>query len=168
MISAMPLTAEAPSNKQRLLVRYFTATLIDLVVLNLFVEYSGKVSIDSFTTSLLAAVLLQVLLKLTLAIEHRVAAYFEAKPGGLMRFLRFFFAWLLLFGSKFVILEALAVAFGDKVRFDGAFHGIVTLIAVIVTMLIAEEAIVRFYYRLAESGSSSKSATDGKEVDTAQ
>lgn len=164
----MPVTAEAPSNRQRLFVRYFTAILIDLVVLNLFVEYSSKVTIDSFTTSLLAAILLQILLKLTIAIEHRVAAYFEGKPGGLMRFLRFFFAWLLLFGSKFVILEALTLAFGDNVRFDGAFHGIVTLIVVIVTMLIAEEIVVRFYRRLADSEKGTTSATDGKPADAAR
>jgi hypothetical protein len=149
----MPRLAEAPSNRQRLFVRYFTAILIDLVVLNLFVEYSHKVFVDSFTTSLLAAVLLQVLLKLTLAVEHRVAAFFNARPGGWMKFLRFFFAWLVLFGSKFVILEALAVAFGDKVRFSGMFHGIVTLIVVIIAMLIAEEIVVRLYRRLADNAS---------------
>jgi hypothetical protein len=144
----MPLSGEAPSNRQRSFVRYFTAILIDLVVLNLFVEYSAHVSIDSFTTSLLAAILLQVLLKLTIALEHRLAAFFKARGGGLMTFLRFFVAWLVLFGSKFVILEAITFAFGDKVRFSGAFHGIVALIAVIVAMLVAEEAIVRLYRKL--------------------
>ncbi|MDM0022355.1 hypothetical protein [Variovorax saccharolyticus] len=138
----------APSNRQRLFVRYFTAILIDLVVLNLFVEYSDNVTIDSFTISLLAAVLLQVLLQLTIAVENRVAAVFKARSGGLMTFLRFFFAWLVLFGSKFVILEALSFAFGDKVRFEGAFNGIVALIAVIVTMLVAEEAMVLIFRRL--------------------
>ena len=39
-------------------------------------------------------------------------------------------------------------AFGDRVRFDGVYHGIVTLIVVIIVMLIAEEAIVRLYRRL--------------------
>lgn len=149
----MPLSVEAPTNNQRLFVRYFTGILIDLVVLNLFVEYSGKVSVDSFTTSLLAAVLLQVLLKLTIAVEHRVAGFFKARPGGWMKFLRFFFAWLVLFGSKFVILEALALAFGDKVRFGGMFHGIVTLIVVVIAMLVAEEAIVRLYRRLGDKDS---------------
>jgi len=144
----MPATAEAPSNRQRLFVRYFTAILIDLVVLNLFVEYWENVSIDSFTTSLLAAIVLQVLLKLTIAVEHRVAAFFNARPGGLMTFLRFFCAWLVLFGSKFVILEAITMAFGDNVRFSGAFHGIVALIVVIIAMHVAEEAIVRLYRRL--------------------
>ena len=146
----LPATVEPPSNRQRLFVRYFTAILIDLVVLNLFVEYSGKVAIDSFTTSLLAAVLLQVLLRLTIGVEHRVAAFFKARPGRLMTFLRYFFAWLVLFGSKFVILEAISLAFGDQVRFDGMFHGIVTLIVVIVAMLIAEEVIVRLYRRLGD------------------
>ena len=145
----MPATIAA-TNRQRLFVRYFTAILIDLVVLNLFVEYSEKVAIDSFTTSLLAAVLLQVLLKLTIGVEHRVAAFFKARPGGLMTFLRYFSAWLVLFGSKFVILEAISLAFGDQVRFDGMFHGIVTLIVVIVAMLIAEEAIVRLYRKLGD------------------
>jgi hypothetical protein len=155
----MPLSAERFSNKQRLFVRYFTAILIDLVVLNLFNEYSvvlnlfneysDNVSIDSFTISLLAAVLLQVLLKLTIAVEHWVAQVFKARPGPFMTFMRFFCAWLVLFGSKFVILEAITFAFGNSVRFEGAFHGLVTLIVVIVTMLIAEEAIVRLYRKLA-------------------
>lgn len=148
----MPLTAQGPSNKQRLFVRYFTAILIDLVVLNLFVEHSKNVTIDSFTTSLWVSVVLQVLLQLTIAIEHRVAAYFKARTGGLMTFLRYFSAWLILFGSKFVILEALTFAFGDNVRFEGAFHGIVALIAVLVTMLVAEEAVIRLYRRLGEAG----------------
>lgn len=144
----MPASAEAPSNKQRLFVRYFTAILIDLVVLNLFAEYTNKVLIDSFTMSLLAAVLLQILLKLTIALEHRVAAFFKARPGGFMKFMRFFCAWLILFGSKFVILEAISFAFGQSVRFEGAYHGIVTLIVVVIAMLVAEEAIVRLYRKL--------------------
>ncbi len=145
----IPVSAQAPSTKQRLFIRYFTAILIDLVVLNLFVEYSEYVEIDSFTISLLAAILLQVLLKLTIAVEHRVAAYFNAKKGGFARFMRFFTAWLVLFGSKFVILEALVFAFGDKVYFGGPFNGLVVLIAVIIVMLVAEEVIVRLVRRLA-------------------
>ncbi|SFN51051.1 hypothetical protein [Variovorax sp. OV329] len=148
--SLFPITAQAPTNNQRLFARYFMAILVDLVVLNLFVEYSGKVQIDSFTVSLLAAVVLQVLLRLTIAIEQRVASFFKSKEGRLMVFLRFFCAWLVLFGSKFVILEAIALAFGDNVRFGGPLHGVVWLVIVIATMLVAEEAVVRLYRRLDE------------------
>jgi hypothetical protein len=145
----MPASAEAPSDKQRLFMRYFSGILIDLVVLNLFVEYSGKVFVDSFTTSALAAVVLQLLLKATIAVEHRVAMFFKARGGGgFNTFLRYFFAWVVLFGSKFVILEAIAQLFGDNVRFEGRFHGIITLIVVVVVMLLVEELVVRFYRKL--------------------
>ena len=147
----MPESALGYNNRQRLFMRYFTAILIDLVVLCLFDEYSDKVTVDTFTTALLAAILLQILLKLTIAVEHRVAAFFKRRPGGFNKFLRYFFAWVVLFGSKFVILEAIALAFGDKVRFDGVFHGIVTLIIVVVAMLVVEELIVRFYRKLGDS-----------------
>jgi hypothetical protein len=145
----LPASAQAPSTKQRLFIRYFTGVLIDLTVLNLFDEYSEYVEISSFTISLLAAVLLQVLLKLTISLEHRVAAYFGAQRGGFAKFLRYFSAWLLLFGSKFVILEALTQAFGTNVFFGGPLHGLVVLIPIIVVMLVAEEAIVQLYRRLA-------------------
>jgi hypothetical protein len=152
----LPAIAQTPSNKQRLFVRYFTGILIDLVVLNLFVEYSEHVVIDSFTISLFAAVLLQVLLKATIALEHRVAAYYKAKPGGFAKFMRYLTAWLILFGSKFVILEALVFVFGDAVYFGGPFHGVVVLIVVVITMLVAEEAIVQLYRRLTDDPKAAK------------
>lgn len=144
----LPASAQAIPDRQRLFLRYFTATLVDLVVLNLFAEYSDKVAVDSFTISLAAAFLLQILLKATIAVEHWVAGFFKGKPGGWNKFLRYFFAWLVLFGSKFVILEAIALAFGDSVRFEGRFHGLITLIVVVVVMLVVEELIVRFVRKL--------------------
>jgi hypothetical protein len=145
---ARAASAEIPSTNQKLFLRYFTAILIDLVVLNLFAEYWQYVVIDSFTISLLAALLLQVLLKITLAIEHRVADYFNAKTGAMAKFMRYVSAWAILFGSKFVILIAINLAFGDDVYFGGPVHGVIAFIAVVIVMLGAEEAIVRLHRRL--------------------
>lgn len=146
-----PLAASAtlPSTNQALFVRYFTATLVDLVVLNLFEEYWQHVVIGSFTISLAAAILLQLLLKLTLWLEHKVADYFTARPGAFSRFMRYFAAWLILFGSKFVMLEAISMAFGEAVYFGGPMHGVVSFIAVVVAMVVAEELVIRLYRRLA-------------------
>lgn len=145
-----PLVASAtlPSTNQALYVRYFTATLIDLVVLNLFDEYWQHVVIGSFTISLAAAIILQLLLKLTLWLEHKVADFFNARPGVMFKFMRYFGAWLILFGSKFVMLEAISIAFGDKVNFGGPMHGVVAFIAVVIVMVIAEELVMRLYRRL--------------------
>ena len=144
-----PALAQIPSSRQKWFLRYYTGVLIDLVVLNLFVEYSQYVEIESFTVSVFAAILLQVLLKLTLAVEHRAAAYFKSKPGTSAKVMRWIVAWLILFGSKFVILEALNFALGDRVYFGGWLHGVVVIIAILFVMLLVEEAIVRFYRKLA-------------------
>ncbi|MEJ2455843.1 MAG: hypothetical protein P8103_17035 [Candidatus Thiodiazotropha sp.] len=142
-------SAETPSTRQRLFVRYFIAILIDLVVLNLFAEYWSRVYVEAFTVSLFVAVLLQVLLKLTLAIEHRVRHYFQSMAGVKGRILRVASAWVILFLSKFVMLGLIDIAFGDNIRFDGALHGAGPFIAMLFAMLAAEEVFIRLYRRLA-------------------
>jgi hypothetical protein len=139
---------EDMNNSQRLFVRYLVAVLIDLTVLNLFDEFWALVTVDPFSVSVLAAILLQVLLRATLVLEHKVAGYFNAKSGGFARFMRFFTAWLILFGSKFVMLGAIDFAFGDDVAFAGPLHGVVAFIVVVMVMLAAEEVAVRIYRRL--------------------
>ena len=145
----MPASAEPPSDRQKLFLRYYTGTLIDLVILGLFAEWTDKVFVESFSIALLAAIVLQILLKGTIAVEHWALDHFKGKTGAWWKSLKYFVAWLILFGSKFVILEALTFVFGDKVRFEGMFHGIVWLIIVVVTMVIVEELVVRFFRKLA-------------------
>jgi hypothetical protein len=145
----LPATYDPPTDRQRLFLRYFTGVLIDLTLLNLFAEYWSDVKVSSFTVSLLAAILLQLLLKLTIWVEHRVALYFKARQGKVMTFMRYFGAWLVLFGSKFVILEALSIVFQGRVHFEGPFHGIIALIVVAIAMVVVEEVIVRIYRALA-------------------
>ncbi len=145
----LPTNMHSASDRQRLFLRHFTGALVDLAVLGLFDEYSNKVHVYDFTTMLLAAILLQALLQLTIVAEHKVLHLFEGKTGAAWKGAKYFTAWLILFGSKFVILEALSFVFGDKVRFEGVFHGIVWLIIVVVTMIVAEELVVRLYRKLA-------------------
>jgi hypothetical protein len=134
------------SNRQRLFIRYFTAVLVDLVVLNLFDEYWAAVAIESFTVSLFAAVLLQVLLQATIAIEHRVAGYIMEKFGSKARLLS---AWAIMFTSKIIILEAINFSFGDAVFFGGPIHGLVAFVLVVLALFAAEQAIMRLHKALA-------------------
>jgi hypothetical protein len=83
------------SKRQALFIGYFFCVLVDLTVLNLFDEYFARVEIDSFTTSLLAAALLQLLLKLTIALEHRVADYFKKQIGKSAKAKRLLATWRL-------------------------------------------------------------------------
>lgn len=138
------------SKRQALFIAYFFSVLVDLAVLNLFVEYWHFVVIDSFTISLLAAALLQTLLRLTLALEHRIADYFKKKGGKGATAKRLIASWLVLLISKFVILGAIDLVFGDAVDFGGVIPFIVVVIAVIA----AEAIIKKIYERLGHDQSS--------------
>lgn len=142
------LLAEVPNNRQRYFVRYLTAILIDLVVLNLFAEYWQHVVVSTFSISVLVAALLQLLLSLTLKLETIVAGYFERHAGAGWKAARLISAWLILFGSKFIMLGFIDLAFGEQVTFGGPVHGVIAFITLVVTMLGAEELAARIYRSL--------------------
>ncbi len=127
-------------------VSYTIFVLVDLTVLNLFDEYWDLVSIGSFSISLAVASLLQVLLKLTMALEHRIAHYFKSKPGKSAKIYRVLTTYAIIVGSKFVMLEAVDLAFGERVRFGGPYHGLIPFVALIIAIIIAE-AIMKKIYR---------------------
>ena len=132
--------------RQVVFLRYLPFVLIDLVVINLYVEYWDKVVIDSFTLTLLTACVMQLLLKLVMELEHRVAGYFKAKPGKLAVAMRWFLAWFIVFSSKFVILAVVDLIFGEHVEFGG----IIPFFAVVFSILGAEALIAKLAYSLGE------------------
>ena len=147
-----PATSSAAATtlnrRQHLFMRYFTAILVDLAVLNLFDEYWALVQIESFTISLFTAVVLQVLLQATLVVEHKIANYFKAQEGTAAKVKRILASWFVLFASKFVILGAINQLFGDEVVFTGPAHGVVAFIVVVFAIIIAEQAIIRLHRAL--------------------
>lgn len=145
------ITATTPldaSSRQRLFVRYYVATTVDLLVLGLLSQFWDRVHIDTFAAAVIAALLLQLLLQGTLVIEHRVASVFAARSGPLWQFGRFFSAWLILFVSKFVMLWIIGLVLGERIQFHGALHGAVAFIVTVVLMVVAEEGIYRIYRAL--------------------
>jgi len=137
------------SQSQHLFIYYSLATLVDLTVLNLFSEFWHYVHIELFSISLLTAVLLQFLLKVTIKIEHHVADYFKRMGGLKGKILRIQSTWGILFSSKFAILGAINFIFGSSVVFSGPVHGIVAFIVVVTAIIIAEQAIARIHKLLA-------------------
>jgi hypothetical protein len=137
------------SRHQQLFLKNTFAVLVDLTVLNLFNEYWDYVFIEFFSISLLAAVLLQFLMKVTIFVEHRVASYFKGKAGLRAKILRGLSTWGTLFVSKIIILEAINFFFGDSVVFSGPIHGLVVFIVVVTGIIVAEQIFVKIYRSLA-------------------
>ncbi len=130
------------SRRQQLFFRYTFFVLIDLTVINLFNEYWENVFIENFSISLMVALLLQVLLQLTIAIEHRVANFLKEKTTLKAKILRVLSTWAILFSSKLIILEAINITFGNSVVFSGSIHGLVAFIIVVIAIIIAEQVLL--------------------------
>ena len=136
---------------QQLYVRYLSAVLMDLPVINLFDEYWDAVIINSFSISLLAAILLQIMLQASIALEHHVGSFVQERAGAHGRKARIFSAWAVLFVSKLVILEALSFTFGDEVQFIGIYHGLIPFLTIVIAMLAAEAVMRRIYHALGQT-----------------
>lgn len=146
----LTLTDKVINRKQQLYIRYVVAILIDLTVLSLFNEFLPQfLFIETFSLSLFAAIILQVLLQLTLKAEHKVAHYFfHGKSGLKVNILRGVTAWSIIFVSKLVMLKAISLAFGSNVVFGGPIHGVISFIIVITTMILAEQLMLKIHHSL--------------------
>ena len=132
---------------QRIYVSWLTDILVYVVVLNLYVEYSDAKVIDSFTVSILTAVLLKFLLVGITSAKYRVWGWAKSKGGRRYKLIGAFGVWAILFLSKFVILEAVDLVFGDSVELGGFID--VMLLAV--GLMLAREVVQRVFFRLGQT-----------------
>src|ERR1700754_2007719 len=113
--------------------------LVYVVVLNLFVEYFPQVLTETFTLSLLTAVLLKGVLEVVVAAKKRVRARFRAASALSGKVIAAVLLWAVLFGSKFLVLEAVDFVFGDSVSLGGFF----SVTVLILTLLLSQAAVQR-------------------------
>ena len=106
---------------------------IYLVVLGVFSELFPRVISETFLLALLTAILLKVVLELVLVVKKRVVARIRAAPTPVGRVVNALSLVLVMAGSKFLVLELTALAFGDFVQLGGFF----SVTALILTMMLA-------------------------------
>lgn len=125
---------------------WMTDVLVYIVVINLFVEYAPAVIIESFSLSILTAVLMKLMLDLITRFEHRIVGYFRSKEGAFFQLLGTVSFFAILVAGKLLILEAIDLIFGDEVQL-GHF---VEVLVLILAMIIARELVQRIYLRLGQ------------------
>ena len=138
-VSSQP-TGEAPveprpprrSVRQRLHAR--PEDVIDVfvyvVVLNLAVEYLPSVISESFSLSLLTALLLKIALEVVLLLKGHIVAGLRAANTRRAKAAIGVVLWVVAAGSKFVVLTLVDLVFGDAVSLGG-FVPVTLLIAVL-------------------------------------
>ena len=110
-----------------------------VVVLNLFIEYVPAVISETFTLSLLTAVLLKGVLEVVVIAKKRVVTRFRQADTPVGKVVAAVLVWAVLFGSKFLVLETVALVFGPRVSLGGFF----SVTALIVTLMLARAGVRR-------------------------
>ncbi|MEA2024501.1 MAG: hypothetical protein U9N79_09465 [Actinomycetota bacterium] len=118
-------------------------------MLNLFVEYEPGVMVESFTVSILTAVLLEVLLDVVMGFEHRVHHFFEQREGAIYRVMGTVSLVVILFLGKLFILEVVNFVFGDLVEL-GHF---IEVVALVLALMITRRLFHGLYLKLGEPAS---------------
>lgn len=130
----------APSS-ERAGFRVDPADVVDVfvyvVVLNLAVEFLPAVISETFTMSLLTALLLKLVLELVVWVKGRVKARIKAAERLIGKIVAALALWIVLVGSKFVVLELVAVVFAGQVKLGG----FVSVTALIIALLLARSGV---------------------------
>jgi hypothetical protein len=123
--------------------RLSPADLVDVfvyvVILNLANEYFPLVITETFTLSLLTAVLLKLVLEVVVFFKDRVKTRFKSAQTIVGKVGAGLLLWALLVGSKFVVLELVAIAFAGQVQLGGFF----AVTGLIVVLLLARAGVRR-------------------------
>lgn len=127
------------------------AAIVDVfvyvVVLNLFVEYLPKVISETFTLSLLTAVLLKGVLEVVVAAKDWVKTRFREASTPVGKVVAAFMLWVVLFGSKFLVLEAVDLVFRDRVSLGGFFSVTLLILVLLLSRTAVRCLLMRPYHR---------------------
>lgn len=119
------------------------AAIVDVfvyvVVLNLAIEYLPRVLSETFTLSLLTAVVLKCVLEVVVLAKNAVRARLRAASTPAGTVVAALLLWVVLFGSKFAVLEVVALIFGDRV----SLGGFLSVTFLILALLLARAGVRR-------------------------
>lgn len=115
--------------------------LVDLVVyfviLNLAAILVPQVISESVPMSVVTAILLKLTLEAVIRIKNRVKRRFRAATTKSGKVAAGFGLWVVLAGSKFVILELEALLLGDAVSLGGFF----SVTALVIVLMVAQSTV---------------------------
>ncbi|NOJ60711.1 hypothetical protein [Arthrobacter sp. 260] len=112
-----------------------------LVVLGLFIQLLPAVISETFILALLTAILLKLVLELVLRVKKLIIRRVREAQTGTARAINAIALLLVLPGSKFLVLELVALVFGDAVYLGGFFQ----VTALIIVLMLARGGVRRLF-----------------------
>lgn len=115
--------------------------LVYLVVLGAFTQLFPEVISESFLLALLTAVLLKAVLEVVMWVKAKVIGKIRTAKSAGARAISVLTLLLVLPGSKFLVLELVALLFGDAVSLGGFFQ----VTALIIVLMLARGGVRRIF-----------------------
>ncbi|MEO1559757.1 MAG: hypothetical protein AAFS12_09025 [Cyanobacteria bacterium J06632_19] len=138
-----------PNSRQISFTRHLIGVLLNLTVLGLMEQYWQYVFIETFTLLFLVALIIQVVLKLTMDLIHRLFAFLFAEKSGFSILLGKAIIYLVIdVSSKVILLLSIHSVFGKSILFGGAGDGNIAFAVVTLAMLLTEQFFLRIHNRL--------------------
>jgi hypothetical protein len=119
-----------------------------IVVLNFAIEYVPSVISESFTLSLLTALLLKVALEIVVLLKNKILGRLRTATTRRTKLVAALSLWVVAAGSKLVVLALIDVIFGDAV----SLGGFVTVTLLVVALMASQAAVRRLLYDTPASG----------------
>lgn len=108
-----------------------------IVVLNLAIEYVPSVISESFSLSILTAILLKIALEIVLIGKNFVMTRLKGASVARQRALWAAALWVLAAGSKILVLEVVALVFGDRV----SLGGFIPVTGLVICLMVARSGV---------------------------
>lgn len=140
------------TRRQRVFAGRFLNVLVNVMVLNLFEQFSDAVRIDSFWISVPTAELITLMISILSKFEAGIHHYFFETHS--WQLVGVSLIWIVLFGGKLLMLEIVDFVFGDHVS---SGH-LLEVILLVVAMMVAGQLMQLIYDRFGVLDRSTESA----------
>lgn len=129
------------NNYQKVYLEWLVDILAYIIVLNLLTEHFDAFFIYSFTTSILVAISMKLILVPILILKSKVSSYWKSKEGRFYRLLGLVNKFAILFFSKFLILAYLDFKYKELVSIEGFVS-----ITILILLLMLTGKLLRYLY----------------------
>lgn len=118
--------------------------LVYATVIGFLSDYTNLVYTQSYSTTFLSGLVLQLMVFPTFKLKYFIAAKFKNITFKYSKFVMLLLIWCVMFFSKFIFLEVLDIIFGKYL----SFSGFIALIIVIIASTIVTTAFEFIYKKL--------------------
>lgn len=131
------------NNKQIAFKEMFVGSLIYVLVLGFFNDYTAIVYATSFSVMFFSSIVLEILTFLAFLAKKQIVNWLKTKNGTSYKIMMFFSVWLIMFVSKFVFVGVIDFIFKDYVNISGFFGILAVVLCVTIIHKVADFIFIK-------------------------